>query len=647
MNVKIKLRETAKKLFTPFKNALKSVGGFFSRTARSVWDVMCRNRRFARFAYVTFPQWRKKTAEFIKNNRFTKFIARKKAKIILPAAACAVCLAVMLCASVIYTVNSDYYPEGDPDVEYGMRIFTYSTFDKSDKKHGSLRLNWNDGVVNLTGGETVVQIKADVDPINMSDTQVEWSVSDEEYAEIDGDGKITAKAPGRVRIFANLINYGVTAEAKLLICQPVTGIALPVSTMTLYTGGSAQHISARVFPENASDKSVTWRSKDPKVASVDSDGIVKPVNTGMTQITATTADGGFEGSCFVTVVNPSVDVNGITLQNADDMRLTAGDNVNAIVTVSPSNARNKTLKWSSDDESVATVSGTGGIHAVSAGTANITVSSVNGVSTSFTVEVSAVPEERKPTEDIPTSTGGVTYTPYDLTFPQAVSIQMAQDPPLKIWVRGGTINASESDAAEYMDPNNYCEGVYKYQFMDLSAPCGVSEERLNEYLADKGILSGHAAAFIEAANTYGLNELYLVVHSCLETGNGTSALSQGQEVDGVTVFNMFGIGAYDNSSLSSGAARAYRENWTSIDAAIMGGAKYISESYVHSPTPQNTLYKMLWNPESPTEHQYATDVGWAVKQAASMGDIMAEFGVEAPSYDIPVYNGMIPPTITD
>lgn len=642
--MKIKLRETAIKLFAPFKIALKSIGGFFSRTARAVWQFMCRSRRFARFAYVTFPHWRKKAAEFIRNNHFVKFIARKKAKIIVPALVGASCLAVMLCASVIYTVSSDYYPEGDPSVSYGMRAFTYSTFDKSDIKRGSISLSWTDGVVNLTGGETVVRIKADVNPKTMNDTQVEWSVSDGEYAEIDGDGKITAKTPGRVRILANLVNYGVTAEAKLLIRQPVTSIILPTSTLTLYKGGSAQHITARVFPENASDKSVEWSSKDPKIAAVDSNGTVKPVGTGMTQITATTADGGFKASCFVTVVNPSVDVSKITLQNADDMRLTAGESVNAVVTVSPSNARNKTLKWSSDDESVAAVSGTGRIRAISEGTAYITVSSVNGVSESFPVEVTAAPEDETTAEP---QQRGVIYTPYNLTFPQAVSIQMAQNPPLKIWVRGGTVNASEADASEYMDPNNYCEGAYKYQFMDLSTPCGVSEDELNAYLADKGVLSGHAAAFIEAANTYGLNEIYLVVHSCLETGNGTSALSRGQEVDGVTVFNVFGIGAYDNSALSSGTARAYRENWTSVDEAIKGGAQYISESYVHSPyTRQNTLYKMLWNPENPTEHQYATDVGWAVKQAAAIGDVMAEMGIDAQAYDVPVYNGMIPPTIT-
>ena len=641
--MKIKVREILKKVSASCKSVIKRVGGFFSRIATGLWNFMCRSRRFAHFAYVTFPRIRNRVADGIKKNRFLAFLVRKKAKIGVPILVCAVFLAVMLCASVVYTVSSDYYPEGNPDVQYGMRIFTYSTFDKSDIKRGSLRLSWTDGVVNLNGGDTVVRITADVSPINMDDTQVEWSVSDEEYAEIDEDGKITAKAPGRVRIIANLVNYGVTAEAKLLIRQPVTGIILPTSTMTLQKGGSAQYLSARVFPENASDKSVEWSSKDPKIATVDKNGTVKPIGTGMTRITARTADGGFEASCFVTVVNPAVEVSSITVQNTEDMYLMVGDSISAVVTVSPSNARNKTLTWSSDDESVAVVSGTGRIRAVSEGVAYITVSSVNGVSETFPVEVGALPEETE--EEAPPS-GGVMYTPYALTFSQAVSTQMSQKTPLKVWVRGGMINASEAEAAEYMDPNNYCEGAYKYQFMDLSVSSGVSEEDLNAYLADKGVLSGHGKTFIEAANVYGLNEVYLVMHACLETGNGTSALSRGQVVNDITVFNVFGIGAYDNSALSAGAARAYRENWTSVDTAIMGGAKYISEAYVHSPyNYQNTLYKMLWNPAHPGKHQYATDVGWAVKQAVAIGDMMAELGIDTASYDVPVYSGMIPPTI--
>ena len=69
------------------------------------------------------------------------------------------------------------------------------------------------------------------------------------------------------------------------------------------------------------------------------------------------------------------------------MTIKVGDSVNAIVTVSPSNARNKTLKWSSDDTKIATVSQAGRIRGVSVGTANITVETTNGKKQTFTVNV--------------------------------------------------------------------------------------------------------------------------------------------------------------------------------------------------------------------------------------------------------------------
>ena len=68
----------------------------------------------------------------------------------------------------------------------------------------------------------------------------------------------------------------------------------------------------------------------------------------------------------------------------------------------------------------------------------------------------------------------------------------------------------------------------------------------------------------------------------LETGNGTSALARGIEVNGTTVYNVFGIGAYDNSAVYSGSQKAYREGWTSVGAAIKGGAKFISDMYVNA-----------------------------------------------------------------
>ena len=175
-------------------------------------------------------------------------------------------------------------------------------------------------------------------------------------------------------------------------------------------------------------------------------------------------------------------------------------------------------------------------------------------------------------------------------------------------------NASEEEIAEYIDPVQFYTGAYKYQFLDLSAPNGVSEEVLNDFLEDKGILKGQGNTFIEAAKE--------------------------------TVYNMFGIGAYDSSAVASGSQRAYELGWTSVESAVRGGAQWISEHYINSADgKQNTLYKMLWNPDNPTEHHYATDISWAVKQAANIERIFDKFPNISLSYEIPVYSGMIAPAL--
>ena len=243
--------------------------------------------------------------------------------------------------------------------------------------------------------------------------------------------------------------------------------------------------------------------------------------------------------------------------------------------------------------------------------------------------------------------GNVTYTSYDISFPQIIRIQMGLNPPPKIWRNGGMSYATESETAEYMNPNSFYTDAYKYQFLDLSKPNNVSEETLNNYLADKGVMKGMGAAFIEAAKEYNVSEVYLVAHACLESGNGTSQLATGVEVNGTTVYNLFGIGAYDANPVGNGSQRAYSQGWTSVEAAIKGGAKWISENYVNSSDGrQNTLYKMLWNPENPGTHQYATDIGWAVKQAVSIEKIFSSFTDATLSFDVPVYSGQIPPTVT-
>ena len=103
-------------------------------------------------------------------------------------------------------------------------------------------------------------------------------------------------------------------------------------------------------------------------------------------------------------------------------------------------------------------------------------------------------------------------------------------------------------------------------------------------------MKGMGAAFIGAAKEYNVSEVCLFAHACLESGNGTSQLATGVEVNGTTVYNC-SVSVHMTQALSETVhKRAYSQGWTSVEAAIKGGAKWISENYVDSPDGrQNTL----------------------------------------------------------
>ncbi|QDI93106.1 hypothetical protein EPH95_10825 [Salicibibacter halophilus] len=243
--------------------------------------------------------------------------------------------------------------------------------------------------------------------------------------------------------------------------------------------------------------------------------------------------------------------------------------------------------------------------------------------------------------------------------------------------------ARSADIKKNVDPNNFTlESNYRdmYQFLVLSETSGVPVNYLDNELSDKGALAGNGETFSDAANEYSINEFYLLSHALLETGHGSSILSDGSirvgeisnnkwvsiqpngtyiaEQNGSSwsieqvndfdetqanniknVYNMFGIGAVDSSPHVRGSIRAYEEGWFSPEEAIEGGTKFIAESYVHHPThQQDTLYKMRWNPNNPGTHQYATDIGWAYKQTSII--YRHYLGLESliKTFDIPRYN---------
>ena len=169
----------------------------------------------------------------------------------------------------------------------------------------------------------------------------------------------------------------------------VTGVTLDKATAEL-TVGETTTLTATVAPDNATNKNVTWSSSDESVATVDETGTVTAVGEGTTTITVTTKDGNFTASCEVIVTEPVVAVTGVTL-DAITAELKVGDTATLTATIAPEDATDKTVIWTSSDESVAIVDENGKVTAVGAGTATITATA-GGKTASCTVTVSDVPE---------------------------------------------------------------------------------------------------------------------------------------------------------------------------------------------------------------------------------------------------------------
>ena len=230
--------------------------------------------------------------------------------------------------------------------------------------------------LSMTVGDTQT-LTATVTPSNATDKSVSWSSSNTSVATVSSSGVVTAKSAGTTTITTTTNDGGKKATCTVTVkaaTVSVTGINLNKTSMTLLIGGT-ESLTATVTPSNATNKNVTWSSSNSNVVLVDSNGNVSAINVGTAIITVTTEDGGKTATCSVTV-NP-IFVTGVTL-NQTNLIMAEGDTQILTATVTPSNATDKSVSWSSSNTSVATVSSSGVVTAKSAGTATITATTNDG-----------------------------------------------------------------------------------------------------------------------------------------------------------------------------------------------------------------------------------------------------------------------------
>ena len=227
--------------------------------------------------------------------------------------------------------------------------------------------------VELTEGEIAI-LNATVKPDNATDKTVTWSSDQPGIAAVSTAGVVTAVAPGEAKITAKAGDATavctVTVKKKIIAVESIT-----LDKPSLYlTEGETATLTATVLPENATDKTVTWSCDNTAVATV-ADGVVTAIAEGTAKVTAKAGDATAE--CTVNVKAEIIKVTGIIISETD-FELEVGETKALTVTVTPENATDKTVTWSSDHPGIASVSSDGVVTAVAAGEAKITVKANGG-----------------------------------------------------------------------------------------------------------------------------------------------------------------------------------------------------------------------------------------------------------------------------
>ncbi len=223
------------------------------------------------------------------------------------------------------------------------------------------------------------KLTATISPADATNKKVKWSSSNKSVASVDQKGKVTGLKPGTATITATTEDGGKTASCNVTV-KPikVTGVKLNKKSIELENGKS-YNFTVTVSPANATNKKVRWKSSNTDVAVVES-GKVVGLKTGTATITVTTEDGGNSATCTVKVIKAKVSVTGIKL-NKKSATISKGKSIKLTATVSPKNASNKKVKWTSSNNKVATVSSKGVVKGVKKGTAKIKVTTDDGKKT--------------------------------------------------------------------------------------------------------------------------------------------------------------------------------------------------------------------------------------------------------------------------
>ncbi len=197
----------------------------------------------------------------------------------------------------------------------------------------------------------------------------------------------------------NVADMNISKMYTVSLHPTLKGIKVVPTTIAIETGETAT-IKCQPVPYNADMVEVSWSVSDNSIITVNKNGMITGVKAGTAEVRAKATGEDFPMAvCKVTVKSSVVHVTGVTLNKAT-LSLETGASATLSATVVPANADNQNVTWSSSTNKV-TVSNTGKVTAVSAGSAVITVTTADGskkATCTVTVTEPPTPEPPEPEE---------------------------------------------------------------------------------------------------------------------------------------------------------------------------------------------------------------------------------------------------------
>ena len=233
-----------------------------------------------------------------------------------------------------------------------------------------------------------VQLTATITPINATDQTLTWHSENESVAKVDSTGKVTGISMGKTQIIVSSVsNPKIQAICNVTIAPTLVNRIVIEPTQSTLKAGETIKLQAKIYPELATNKTVSWLSEDQDIAIVDSMGKVTAKRVGQVRIEVNTTDGS-KVKAYAQIHVVPTPVESITIVAEGDTKLKAGETLNLRAEVLPVTATDKTVTWSSITPEVASVDLVGKVTAHKVGKA-IIKATAGGVSS--TIEVTVLP----------------------------------------------------------------------------------------------------------------------------------------------------------------------------------------------------------------------------------------------------------------